>query len=142
MYHILLPIDRDEERATAAAETITGLPGPTEQLKVTLMNVQEKVEVNTGDSGRISTEDMYDETDFPAAVLRARNVLEERGVTIDLRREHDSPSKAIINVADELDVDQIVMSGRKRTSVGKVIFGSVTQGVLLNATVPVTVAMK
>lgn len=141
MYHILLPIDRDENRATAVIEAVLELPGSPEQLRVTVLNVKEKVEVDTGDGGRISTEEMYDESDFPESVLRARERLEEEGIQTELRREHDDPSQAIIRMANELDVDQVAMSGRKQTKVGKVIFGSVTQSVLLNSEVPVTVVM-
>lgn len=80
-------------------------------------------------------------TNFPKVVLETRDSLDEAGIATELRREHDAPSEAILAVADELGVDLIVMSGRKRSGVGKVIFGSVTQGVLLNADVPVTIVM-
>lgn len=65
MYHVLMPLDRDEQRALAAADAVIGFPGLADQLKVTLLNVQKKVEVDTGDSGRISTDEMYDEDEFP-----------------------------------------------------------------------------
>jgi nucleotide-binding universal stress UspA family protein len=39
----------------------------------------------------------------------------------------------------EVDADLVVVGARKRTPVGKAVFGSVTQSVVLDSPVPVTV---
>jgi nucleotide-binding universal stress UspA family protein len=54
---------------------------------------------------------------------------------------HTDPVKPIIEAGDDIDADRIVMTGHKQTPVGKVVFGSVTQAVLLGADRPVTVVM-
>jgi hypothetical protein len=61
------------------------------------------------------------------------------GVAVEKRRVHGEPAEEILTAADEISADRIVMCGRKKTPVGKVLFGSVTQSVLLNAETPVTV---
>lgn len=50
-------------------------------------------------------------------------------------------AEKLIEYADDHDASYIVMGGRKRSAVGKVLFGSVTQSVLLNADVPVVTTM-
>lgn len=70
---------------------------------------------------------------------RATAVLERAGITVEKHRKIAEPGPGIVEAADELGVDQIVMCGRKRTPAEKVLLGSVAQSVLLNANVPVTV---
>lgn len=53
-----------------------------------------------------------------------------------------SPSKQVIEYADDVDAAFVVASGRKRTPVGKALFGSVTQSILLRADRPVLTAMR
>ncbi len=137
--HVLLPVDTDEERAVAAARSITAWPHAAEDLQVTILNVAKKLKVAGGEGGHIDSNEWYDEDDFPDAVAAAAEVLEADGVTVDRKRIHADPGEAIIDFAEEVGADHIVMAGRKRTPVGKVLFGSVTQSVLLNSSVPVTV---
>lgn len=135
---VLLPVDTDENRAIAAAETVLSLPNAVEEVQVTILNVEKELEV-AGEAGHVSSEEWYDEEDFPAAVEKAKAVLEDAGLAVETRRAHGEPAETIIAVADEIDADQIILAGRQRTPVGKVLFGSVTQSVLLTADVPVTV---
>lgn len=50
-------------------------------------------------------------------------------------------AEELIEYADSEDASYIVIGGRKRSAVGKVLFGSVTQSVLLNADIPVVTTM-
>lgn len=47
------------------------------------------------------------------------------------------PAKALLEYSAEQDAEYIVVSARKRSSLGKVMFGSVTQSLLLEADRPV-----
>lgn len=136
---VLLPVDNDEDRALAAAKAVTDLPKTAEAVQVTLLNVQPKLDVSSADGGVVDSELWYEEDDFPSSVETVADYLSSAGISVVRRREHADPPTAIVEIAEELGVDRIVMAGRKRTPVGKVLFGSVTQSVLLNAPMPVTV---
>ena len=51
------------------------------------------------------------------------------------------PADEIRQFAEENDARFVVIGGRKRTPVGKAVFGSVTQSILLNADAPVVTVM-
>ena len=51
------------------------------------------------------------------------------------------PAKEIVAYADEVDADYVVVGGRSRSPVGKALFGSTAQGVLLDAGRPVLAVM-
>ena len=139
MFTVVLPLDTDEDRAIAAVEAITSLPEASNTVTVTILNVKSKVDVQS--DSIVKSEDWYDEDDYPASVETALEMLESAGITVHKRREHAKPADAIVRVADEIDADRIVMAGRKMSPTGKAIFGSVTQSVLLNTEIPVTVVM-
>lgn len=50
-----------------------------------------------------------------------------------------NPGKKVVEYAEEVDARYLVVGGRARSPVGKALFGSVTQSILLNTERPVVV---
>ncbi|RLM53674.1 universal stress protein [Halobellus sp. Atlit-31R] len=73
------------------------------------------------------------------AVREVQDRLESLGVDVRLLEASGSPSEEILAAAEEHDVDQIAVGGRKRSPAGKALFGSVTQDVILGTHRPVLV---
>lgn len=140
MYSILIAVDPDQDNARLAAETVAEFPG-TDEISVTVLNVQQ--EFDTPDEGaRVKSDDLYDEDAYPKSVDVAENILTDAGIETNRRREHGKPAQEIVSVADDLDIDQIVIGNQKRSPAGKALFGSVTQSVLLDTDLPVTVVSQ
>lgn len=53
----------------------------------------------------------------------------------------EKPANEVLEYARDCDAIYIVVGGRKRSPVGKALFGSVTQSILLNADCPVVTVM-
>lgn len=144
MYRIVIPVDEDETRATTAATFVTdlgdesGLDADLDDVSASVVNVFKEFQA-IDDGGNVQSEDLYDETEFPESAVTVRDRLEEAGVAVELVRRHGDPGDEIVDYADSVDADAIVVPGRKRSPVGKAVFGSVTQDVILNADRPVTI---
>ena len=80
-----------------------------------------------------------EETHVDAVLAEAKRELGEFGVkfiTRALVREHD-PAEDVVDVADEIGAECIVIGLRRRSPVGKLVMGSNAQRILLDATCPV-----
>ncbi|MDS0475218.1 universal stress protein [Natrinema sp. 1APR25-10V2] len=144
MYQIVIPIDTDEERAMHAVDYVTDLvaaDGPIDdpdELAVTVVNVFEKFTA-VDEGSRVTSDELYDPDSVPEAVTTVRDELEDIGIDIEVVRRHGDPADEIIAYADSVDADVLVLPTRKRSPVGKAVFGSVTQEVILETDRPVTV---
>ncbi|WP_374574427.1 universal stress protein [Acinetobacter sp.] len=62
------------------------------------------------------------------------------GIEVDVKLIHGvSPSEGIIQVADEVSADLIIMGSHGRTGLQKVMLGSVAQNVLTQSPIPVLI---
>jgi len=128
MYRVLVPIDTSEDRAASQARAVAALPDATGSVEAVLLHV-------------FDDEDRADETtptQLPAG-KRAREILEARDIAVRQESVVGDPADAILTAAGDLHADAIVMGGRKRSRVGALLFGSVSQAVTLGADLPVTI---
>lgn len=73
-------------------------------------------------------------------VVLAESVLEEAGMQYEIvGAVDDDEAEAILDAAWELNVDRIYVFSKSRNPVGKAVFGSTIQDVILGAAVPVVV---
>lgn len=131
MYHILLPADMDESRTEAQAEYVLDLPAEPSDLAVTILYVLPRSDAAVTD---------HDGFEGNESAVRAANRLE--GWEIDVSRTVRSGkpvSRTIIEVAREIEADEIVMAGRKRSGVSRVLIGSTATDVIQSADRPVVV---
>ena len=144
MYHVLVPIDENEDRAESQIETLRGLADAIDSLKVDLLHVYEEIDSPADEAGshyiNAVNRNIVDLQGLPDTVEEVRDALQEMGATTEVHDVRGDPGIAITELAEEYDVDTIVLGTRKRTPVGKVLFGSVAQSVILESDRPVMVA--
>lgn len=136
MYRVLVPVDDNEDRARRQAEFVANLPSAAEEVEAHILFVF-TAGVRSGDMPEELRQ--FDSAERVPAVRRAEDVFEDAGVDYEIMEDSGEAGEDIIQDAEEIDADLLVLGGRKRSPAGKILFGSVTQEVLLNTDRPVTV---
>ena len=133
MYRILMAVDEHADRARKQAAYVAGLPGR-DEIEVSVVHAW------TGDLDRVPEEAIGTQTvDHVESVRVAVDRLADHGIEHEVIDGAGEPADLLLAVADEESPDEIVMSRGKQSPVGKAVFGSVTQRVMLNVDVPVVV---
>ena len=144
MYKVLMPVDANDERTQAQVEAVLDLPSAATEIRVDILHVHEEIEGPGAAFGSPYVEEINENLEdiqgLPESVSRAVDRLEGAGVETYVHTVTGSPSEAILEIANEYDVDSIVVGARSRSPVGKVLFGSVTQAIILDSDIPVLVA--
>ena len=139
--HILVPLDGShlaEAAMPAALELASRFNS-----KLSLARVTRTPYIASGldgsayvDFGMTLRQQEFDEADAYLQMMR-RNLLQKNYPVEIFIREGDSIAEAILAIAEEQDVDTIVMSTHGRGGMSRLVFGSVADRVLRQATVPV-----
>jgi nucleotide-binding universal stress UspA family protein len=129
MYKVLIPVDDDENRALHQARYVASLPEP-DTVAATVLYVARP--------GDLDTAGDVDFADVESAVAAAE-YLETNGIAVERRVGDGSAAEEILRVADELDSDELVMGGRKRSGVAQVLLGSTVREVFVSTDRPVTI---
>lgn len=127
MYHVIIAIDEESERARKQARAVTNLPQSSEEVRATLLHVF------TENPGGASATQV-------GSVRRAEEVLENEGVEVQIAERSGEPAVSILKFAQNEEADCICVGGRSRSPAGKAIFGSVSQSVILQSDRPVLVS--
>lgn len=131
----------DTERLEALADAVLDVAVPSES-EVVITHVFTQAEFQ-----EVSTELGYADADISdiEAILNRhesvryfKNIFDEADVAYSVRGVVGDISRGIIQVAEESNADRVIVSGRSRSAVGKAVFGSTAQTVLLEAPCPVT----
>jgi nucleotide-binding universal stress UspA family protein len=107
------------------------------------------VHVGNVSIGNIPSEKSQDPTvspDIPQAKKKAHEIAAEVASQIEDFEKVEvvgllgDPAEELINYSAEHNAECIVVSGRKQSSLGRVLFGSITQSLLLSADRPIVVS--
>jgi nucleotide-binding universal stress UspA family protein len=79
---------------------------------------------------------------IPSAVETAFHLLESNDVEFTVHERSGEPAVEILEFAEERDSNVITLGVSGRSPVGKVLFGSVAQAVILSSDRPVTLVPK
>ncbi|WP_276300772.1 universal stress protein [Halorussus lipolyticus] len=126
MYHVVIAVDEESDRAQRQARAVADLPRSADEVRATLLHV-----FTENPDGASATQ--------VGSVRRAEEVLENAGVETEISERSGEPAVAVLEFAQNEDADCICVGGRNRSPAGKAIFGSVSQSVILQAERPVLV---
>lgn len=141
--HVLVPVDGSEQ----ARKAFEWVLDEYDDARITVFHVvdlsdpeyfENAVEMAGEDVGEDRYEGVLSETDN--FLQRFADEAEDAGLDASVdHAKDDSPSRGIVQYAEENDVDHIVMGSHGRSGAARILLGSVAEKVTRRSPVPVTV---
>jgi nucleotide-binding universal stress UspA family protein len=133
--------DEDQERTAPLAEAAIEIAGPS-GATVRLFHVFERDEYQ---DRKRKLEFGPDSEATPDTVAKRHvtirdlgDALDEAGVAFTWNGVIGDRAEAVVDFAEDVGADRIIVGGRKRTPAGKALFGSTAQEIMLESPCPVT----
>jgi len=138
---VLVPVDRSPQSSDALDHALemfpdAGIIALTAVDPIAAGYVAEPAPDATGSPG-VWTEQAHDRAD--AILDEVVEQAADQGREIETVRVTDRPARAVVDYAEDEDVDHILMGSHGRTGVTRVLLGSVAENVVRRAPCPVTV---
>jgi nucleotide-binding universal stress UspA family protein len=129
----------DKDRAEALAEAVVEVAKPSDA-DVVLAHVFTDAEFSqTAERlGFGETADPDEVAKRHQTVRTMTKLFDDAGVKYSIRGAVGEHAEEIIDLAQDVEADRVVVGGRKRSPTGKAVFGSTAQAVMLDAPCPVT----
>lgn len=140
VHRILVPIDGSPQAQEAFEYALREFPDAT----FTAISVLNPSEMSTGgtEMGTASYTDQWMDAEKERAeerFERTRRLAQEHGVPLETETVLGRPARAIVDYAEEHDIDQVVMGSHGRDGVSRILLGSVAETVVRRSPCPVTV---
>jgi nucleotide-binding universal stress UspA family protein len=139
---ILLAVgEKDEPRAEQLANAVIDVAGPT-GATVVLAHVFTDEEYDSvldkldfDPSSNVTPDEVANRH---ATIRTIGDLLSGADIDFETRGAVGDHGETIVNLAEDVDADRVVVGGRRRSPTGKAVFGSVAQKVMLSSPCPVT----
>ena len=135
--HVLVPMDESPLARAALGEALELFP----ESEVTVLHVIDYVEQQYGVRMIIPQDELEQRARNQAETLfeRAREIAADHDARVETETRVGNPRRVIVDYVESEDVDIVVMGSHGRSTVSKLFLGSVAEGVLRQAPVPVTI---
>ncbi|MFC6906715.1 universal stress protein [Halalkalicoccus tibetensis] len=135
---ILVPFDGSDASETALERALEENPNA----EITALNVLDSAELAYGGVQDSAAESLTDAQREEAEELleRAEDHATDHGATLQTALEVGEPGEAIVEYANENDIDHIIMGSHGRSGLSRIVVGSVAETVVRNSPLTVTIA--
>jgi nucleotide-binding universal stress UspA family protein len=130
MYHVLVPVDENGQRAARQAEYLSSRPGDPAATRATVLHV------HPGEDPPDSGGDGFGAV---ASAVEAAERLEDAGLAVERVVTTGRVTDEVLAVARDRNVDEIVVGGRERPGTAIGLVGSTSKDILQSTERPVVV---
>jgi nucleotide-binding universal stress UspA family protein len=134
-HHVLVPFDGAPQAEAALRFAVAEWP----EAELTLLYVVDPVTFGLGQRALPGSSETWYDGARENAKRHFESARQLAGRPVSTRIEVGSPARVVVTVADQDDIDHVVIGSHGRDGVSRILLGSVAESVVRRSPVPVTV---